>query len=149
MKEIPSYKRLRLSSWIILTTGLIAAILVYIFTPPGVSDSLNDPSLSKRYVHDLEVYGGRANVLQDELVRWFDGLWQGRELASTIAYITGFTFLVMRFIVNPFRLNTPTTPGSQGSTQAESASDPVTGSNPSHRKNHDTGIPGKRKSDSI
>jgi hypothetical protein len=129
MKNIPSHKRLRLASWIVLAAGLIAAAAIFIFTSPEVADPFGDPSLSKRYVHDLEVYGGRANVLQDELVRWFYGLWQGRDLAGTIACITGFTFLVMRLIVSPFHLNTPTTPDSQSSTQSECASNPVADSN--------------------
>jgi hypothetical protein len=117
MKKIPSHKRLRLASWVVLAAGLIAAAAIYIFTPPEIADSFGDPSLSKRYVHDLEVYGGRANVLQDELLRWFEGLWKGRELAGTILYITGFIFLVLRFIGSPFRLNSPTTPERHDSSQ--------------------------------
>jgi hypothetical protein len=137
MKNITSQKRLRISSWIVLTAGLVAAAAVYVFTPPDVADSFGDPSLSKRYVHDLEVYGGRANVLQDELVRWFDGLWQGRELASTIAYITGFTFLAMRFIANPFRLNTPTTSIRHDSSQTMSESDPPSVTVPANCKDQE------------
>jgi hypothetical protein len=35
----------------------------------------------------LELYGGKANVLADELRRWFIGLWHGKSLALTLACI--------------------------------------------------------------
>jgi hypothetical protein len=43
---------------------------------------------SKRYQHDLEMYGGKAAVLADDINRWFDGLWRGRSLAVTVACIS-------------------------------------------------------------
>jgi hypothetical protein len=117
-------KQLRLSSWIILTAGLITAAAIFIFTTPEATDNLANPLLSKKYVHDLEVYGGRANVIQDEFVRWLEGLWYGRQLAGTTAFLTGFVFLIMRFIASPFRLNTPSDYGSQRLSQKENKVDP-------------------------
>jgi len=46
------------------------------------------PEDSKRYLRDLELYGGKANVLADEIRRWFIGLWRGKSLALTITCIT-------------------------------------------------------------
>jgi hypothetical protein len=46
------------------------------------------PEDSKMYSHNLELYGGKANVFADELMRWFDGLWHGKSLASTVACLT-------------------------------------------------------------
>ena len=43
---------------------------------------------SKKYMHDLELYGGKAAVLADEFMRWFAGLWHGTSLAFTVACIT-------------------------------------------------------------
>jgi hypothetical protein len=43
---------------------------------------------SKKYMHDLELYGGKAAVLADEFMRWFAGLWHGTSLAYTVACIT-------------------------------------------------------------
>jgi hypothetical protein len=117
-------KRLRLSSWIILTAGLIAAAAIFILTPPEAKENIDNPLLSKKYVHDLEVYGGRANVIQDEFVRWFEGLWQGRQLAGAIVFLTGFVFLIIRFILSPFRLNTPSEFGSQRLSQKGNKADP-------------------------
>jgi hypothetical protein len=43
---------------------------------------------SKKYMHDLELYGGKSAVLADEFMRWFAGLWHGTSLAFTVACIT-------------------------------------------------------------
>jgi len=48
---------------------------------------------SKKYMHDLELYGGKAAVLTDEFMRWFAGLWHGKSLALTVACITIFISL--------------------------------------------------------
>jgi hypothetical protein len=55
------------------------------------------PEDSKVYMHDLELYGGKANVLADEFIGWFNGLWHGRSLAVVMACLavivsTGFFF---------------------------------------------------------
>jgi hypothetical protein len=43
------------------------------------------PENSKIYRHNLEVYGGKLNVMMDDFRRWFAGLWQGKSLAFIIA----------------------------------------------------------------
>jgi tetratricopeptide (TPR) repeat protein len=48
------------------------------------------PEDSKKYLRDLELYGGKANVLLDELRRGFMGLWHGKSLAFTVACISIF-----------------------------------------------------------
>ncbi len=53
---------------------------------------------TKLYRHDLEVYGGRANVLADDFRHWFDGLWHGRNLAFTVAGISVLAALAYRFV---------------------------------------------------
>jgi hypothetical protein len=46
----------------------------------------------------MQLYGGKAGVLADEFRRWFVGLWQGKSLAYTVAFITIFmSFLVFYF----------------------------------------------------
>jgi hypothetical protein len=84
---------------IILLVGLGSSILIYL-TADIASDSglVNDFENSKKYVHDLEIYGGKANVLANELTNWFAGLWHGKSLAFTVACITivialGFYFI--------------------------------------------------------
>jgi hypothetical protein len=47
-----------------------------------------EPEDTKKYLRDLELYGGKANVLATELRRGFERLWQGRRLAVTLAGLT-------------------------------------------------------------
>jgi hypothetical protein len=78
----------------ILMVGLTIATLIYL-TAGNASDStlLHDFETSKRYRHDLELVGGKMNVLADEFSRWFGGLWQGKALAFTVGWITIFMSL--------------------------------------------------------
>ena len=58
------------------------------------------PEDSKKYLRDLELYGGKANVLMDQFRRWFMGLWHGKSLAYTIAGITIFISLGTFYVAN-------------------------------------------------
>jgi hypothetical protein len=100
--------RLYLISLIILLVGLSGAVLVYIHAE-NASDSalLNEFEYSKRYQHDLELYGGKANVIASEITNWFKGLWHGKNLAYSIACIAvliscGF-FIAARHIASEDR----------------------------------------------
>jgi len=95
---------LYLISAIILAVGLGSAAVIY-------QSAMNDPGdasgyevlggfvypsnggNSKRYMHDLELYGGKAAVLSDEFMHWFAGLWHGKSLAFTVACIAIFISL--------------------------------------------------------
>lgn len=50
---------------------------------------------SKVYRRELEVYGGKLSVVLDDLGRWFAALWQGENLALTIAVISAVTALLL------------------------------------------------------
>jgi hypothetical protein len=84
---------------IILLVGLGSAILIYL-TAENVSDSVLGYEDSKIYKHDLELYGGKANVLADEFMRWFSGLWHGKSLAFTVTCITIFISFGFFFFAN-------------------------------------------------
>ena len=90
---------LNLISIIILLVGLGSAVLIYQTTENESNNVLGYeggggsyypimPEDSKKYLRDLERYGGKANVLADELRRWFVGLWHGKPLAFLVACIT-------------------------------------------------------------
>ncbi len=90
---------LSLISAIILVAGLGSAILIYRTAENNSSGVLGYeeeggsvypimPEDSKKYLRDLELYGGKANVLMDELRRGFVGLWHGKLLAFTVGCIT-------------------------------------------------------------
>ena len=81
--------RLFLISTILLLVGLSAAVLIYL-TAENDSGNVLGFEDSKMYTHDLELYGGKANVLMSEFIHWFGGLWQGKSLALTVACITVF-----------------------------------------------------------
>ena len=56
---------------------------------------------TKKYLRDLEIYGGKVNVLATEFMGWWNDRWQGRNLATTVACLTvlatgGFWLLATR-----------------------------------------------------
>ena len=64
------------------------------------------PEDSKVYRRDLEHFGGKAAIVVDDFSRWFIGLWHGKTLAFTVAFISIFISLLFFFIANrlPFIL---------------------------------------------
>ena len=86
---------------VILAVGFGAAIAVYFVAGARPEDPLSDQLSSKKYLHDLEVYGGKANVLAAEFREWFTGLWFGKNLAITIAVLTLLTVWFVRFLAMP------------------------------------------------
>ena len=92
---------LNLISAAILLVGLISAILIYrkaennSYGVLGYEEGNGSvypimPEDSRKYLRGLELYGGKANVLTDELRRGFVGLWHGKSLAYTVACIAIF-----------------------------------------------------------
>ena len=83
--------RLYFCSAAILLLGLAGALLIC-FTASDVPETgqvfYDSPQLSKKYVRELERFGGKQAVIFDEINRWFDGLWRGRALGVTIGWIS-------------------------------------------------------------
>src|SRR5208337_1955736 len=90
---------LNLISAVILLGGLGSAILIYQtaentsygalgYEAGGGSVYPIMPEDSKKYLRGLELYGGKANVLMDQLRRGFAGLWHGKSLAFTVACLS-------------------------------------------------------------
>ncbi|MCX5889771.1 MAG: hypothetical protein NTY36_10005 [Deltaproteobacteria bacterium] len=95
---------LNLISAIILVVGLGGAALIYqravnlTYGAWGYGDVDGKiypimPGDSKMYRHNLEVYGGKLNIMMDDFSRWFAGLWQGKSLA----FIVGGTAILISF----------------------------------------------------
>ena len=91
--------RLYIISGTILVIGLCCALLIYLTAQDDWLSAASyvvvdgvvypvDPGSSKLYVRELQLFGGKTAVLFDELNRWFAGLWQGRSLAITVAWIS-------------------------------------------------------------
>jgi hypothetical protein len=53
------------------------------------------PEDSKKFMRDLEQFGGKTNVLLYEFRVWFVGLWQGKSLAYMVACISVFLSLMV------------------------------------------------------
>lgn len=105
--------RLRIASLAILVAGLLAAVSVYVSNEPNPAAEAGYETVvvdgkpymvptqwSKEYMRGLERFGGGAAVMFDRFDRWFAGLWQGRRLAVTLAWLTlfvsGVVYLVAR-----------------------------------------------------
>ena len=98
---------------IILVVGLLSSIWIYRTAETGGS-SLGyeasggsvypiNPDDSRKYRHDLELYGGKANVMADEFRRWLAGLFQGKTLGITLAVITVAISLGLFYAANSAR----------------------------------------------
>lgn len=89
---------LRLSIAVLLI-GLTSAGWIYVASPhdedtdgayqiQGGFVYPNSTENSKKYIHDLQLYGGRSAVLADRFMRWFSSLWHGTSLAYTVCVIS-------------------------------------------------------------
>ena len=110
--------RLYASSLIIVLMGLCSAIAIYLTAEDAPQDALGyviaddgvhplSPGSSKLYVRDLQRFGGKAAVLFDEFNRWFAGLWRGKSLAITVAWISIFLALLVFLLASYFPPDTP------------------------------------------
>jgi len=92
--------RVRQITRAILFVGFASAALIYVVNArPGAGNY--EIERTKMYRHDLEVYGGRANVLADDFREWWSGLWHGRDLAYTVGALTVLAALAWRFVATP------------------------------------------------
>lgn len=85
---------------LILGLGLGTSAIAYLRAPSAGAYALHSED-SKTYVREMEVIGGKANLLAAEFNRWFASLWQGRSLALTLPILTlilagGFWYVALR-----------------------------------------------------
>jgi hypothetical protein len=95
-------ERVRLGTRAILVLGFAAAVVIYLTAQPPPENPLGyDPLDTKKYLHDLEVYGGKANVIAAQFRDWFDSLWHGKQLAFTVAVLTVIVAGAFKFFATP------------------------------------------------
>ena len=86
----------------LLLVGLGSAVAIYVLAaPPDDDPLLADPRADRKYKRELAMYGGKANVVSVEFMDWFGGLWQGRNLAGTVAVLTVVATVGFRFVAAP------------------------------------------------
>ena len=96
--------RLRLAGAVILLVGLPAAALVYRSAVTDYDSAyvkmLNN---TKKNEYDMELIGGKANILASELRDWFGSQWHGKTLARTLTVLSVGGSLACFFVAH--RLN--------------------------------------------
>jgi hypothetical protein len=90
--------RLYLISAAILLLGLAGALLIY-FTASDAPETghafYDSPQLSKKYIRELERFGGKQAVIFDEIIRWLDSRFSGKALGVTIGWISTIVALAL------------------------------------------------------
>ncbi len=102
----------------ILAAGLVSGVVIYLRASEATALPMEfSPTTSKQYRHDLEVFGGTANVLAAQFMDWFKGLWHGTNLAFTVAVISAAISLGYLFfaVVLPQADADPAEPDDEGS----------------------------------
>ena len=80
---------------LLLLIGFGGALVIYLTANSARGDPLlGDPLAAKKYLRELRVIGGEANVLAARFQEWFAGLWHGEGLAVLTVGVT----LVFRFM---------------------------------------------------
>ncbi len=81
--------RLNWAGAAMLLASWLAAALIFLAAraaePTG--DQAYGIGWDKRYEFQMERFGGKAAVMADDFASWFSGLWHGRSLAYTVAFL--------------------------------------------------------------
>src|SRR5258708_17722270 len=85
----------------IFILGLGCPFVIYFSGDPPPANPLGELGDSKMYVHDMLLYGGKANLLGSEVAEWLGTLWHGRRLAFTVPGITLLLAGVFRYFGAP------------------------------------------------
>ena len=94
--------RVRAVTRAILVLGFAAAVVIYLTAQPPPDNPLGyDPMDTKKYLNDLELYGGKANVIAAQFRDWFDSLWHGKQLAFTLIVLTVIIAGAFKFFATP------------------------------------------------
>jgi hypothetical protein len=98
---------LNILSAVVLAGGLACAILIYQSAENRAQNAIGyaqgypvNPQDSKKYLGDLKLYGGKANILMDELRRWLVEVWHGKSLAFIVAFVTLGVSLLLFYSAN-------------------------------------------------
>jgi hypothetical protein len=97
-------RRFRLVGALILVVGMAASAVVFRTAKPDYDSALVKVlNNTKSREYQMEVIGGKANLFASDLRDWFSGLWHGRGLARTLAFLSASGFLACFWVAH--RLN--------------------------------------------
>jgi hypothetical protein len=86
----------RLMSYVTFGVGILISAVIYITARPPMENPFGyNPLNTKIFLRELELYGGKGNVMAAQLREWFVGLWQGKNLSYTIACITVIISIIL------------------------------------------------------
>lgn len=92
-------KHLRVVALLIVLFGFGSAGAIYLTAEPTpVSSFEYDRFSSKKYVRELERFGGKFAVLTAELNQWLAGLWHGKALAIVVGILSLLLALLLWFL---------------------------------------------------
>ena len=101
LKTKTMQERLHVSIAVTLIVGLSISVWIYATAEaPVENDLITDYENSKMYLRSLKVYAGQFGVLADEIRRWFQSLWTGKNLAYTVASFTVIVALALYVIAS-------------------------------------------------
>jgi hypothetical protein len=88
------------AGYLVLFSGSAGSAWVYrVATDDAASQAIIARAQdTKKNQYQLEVIGGKANVVATEIQQWFSSLWHGRQLADTLAVLTFAAALACFFI---------------------------------------------------
>jgi hypothetical protein len=79
----------------ILIAGAIASVAIWLSTADDLGDDLEE---TKPYLRQLEVYGGKANLLATQIRHGLYAALHGRGLAWTVLVIAAALALLVQFL---------------------------------------------------
>ncbi|GAM10393.1 hypothetical protein OR1_02682 [Geobacter sp. OR-1] len=97
--------KLYISSGIVFLIGMSTSIGIYLTAQDLPESVFYDYEHSKRFRHEMEAAGGKLNMLLHEMSKEFLGLWEGKNLAYTVAAITCFAVILIIYAAVPILKN--------------------------------------------
>jgi hypothetical protein len=113
-------RRHHITTATILLTGFVSTIFIYFTTQPPAVDPFEEFEGSKRFTRSVEVMGGKMSLVAHDLSKWFSSLWQGQQLAFTVAVITVVIAAGYYLIASGIENNRGEVPGANNKTVPKS-----------------------------
>jgi hypothetical protein len=90
----------------ILVAGLGSSVIIYATADELPENPFAEYENSKRFLNAVERMGGKTSVLANEMGSWFSGLWQGQQLAFTVAVISAVAAALYYFVASGIEMET-------------------------------------------